>query len=143
MEVPKFVHEGLGAFIDTPSQNSSAIRFSAGSGSDHDLVHQLSSGQLAVVSMAFSLAINKVYGTASLSFIAIDDPVHELDILNIYSLIELLREDFADKYQLILSTHDDLHADYIAYRFASVDKNVLSLKVQDTFFPTSLKIAGK
>lgn len=127
--------QGYGAFIDTPSQSTSSIRFSAGSGSDHDLVHQLSSGQLAVVSMAFSLAINKVYGSASLRFLAIDDPVQELDALNVYSLVELLRSDFGNNYQILLSTHDELHADYMAYKFALDDKDVKSIKVQELFFP--------
>lgn len=127
--------QGYGAFISTPSQNSSSIRFLTGSGSDHDLVHQLSSGQLAVISMAFSLAINKVYGGASLKFLAIDDPVQELDILNVYSFVELLRNDFAGNYQIILSTHDDLQADYISYRFGIIDELVKAINVQDTFFP--------
>lgn len=135
--------QGYGAFIDTPSQSTSSIRFSAGSGSDHDLVHQLSSGQLAVVSMAFSLAINKVYGSASLRFLAIDDPVQELDALNVYSLIELLRSDFGVYYQLLLSTHDDLHADYMAYKFALDDRDVKSIKVQELFFPTTKNSPSK
>lgn len=128
--------QGYGAFISTPSQNTSSIRFLTGSGSDHDLVHQLSSGQLAVISMAFSLAINKVYGSASLKFLAIDDPVQELDILNVYSFVELLRNDFAGNYQIVLSTHDDLQADYIEYRFKMVNEPVKPVKVQDIFFPS-------
>lgn len=128
--------QGYGAFVSTPSQNTSSIRFLTGSGSDHDLVHQLSSGQLAVISMAFSLAINKVYGSASLKFLAIDDPVQELDILNVYSFVELLRNDFAGKYQLILSTHDDLQADYIEYRFHMINEPVEPVRVQDVFFPS-------
>ncbi|MBH2007604.1 AAA family ATPase [Candidatus Saccharibacteria bacterium] len=130
--------QGYGAFIDTPSQSTSSIRFSAGGGSDHDLVHQLSSGQLAVVSMAFSLAINKVYGSASLRFLAIDDPVQELDALNVYSLIELLRSDFGPHYQLLLSTHDEIHADYMAYKFSLDERDVMSIKVQELFFPTRI-----
>jgi len=89
--------------------------------------------------MAFSLAINKVYGNASLRFLAIDDPVQELDALNVYSLIELLRSDFGSHYQLLLSTHDEIHADYMAYKFSLDDREVMSIKVQELFFPTSVR----
>jgi exonuclease SbcC len=87
--------------------------------------------------MAFSLAINKVYGSASLQYLAIDDPVQELDALNVYSLIELLRNDFGPNYQMLLSTHDDLYADYITYKFNIDKSDINQIKVQDLFFPSS------
>lgn len=127
--------QGMGVFIGF-NEGSGAIRFLTGSQSNHDIVHHLSSGQLSVVSIAFSLAINKVYSSSSLNFIAIDDPVQELDALNIYSLIEVLRRDFVPKYQLLVSTHDEPAALYMHYKFSkTVPDGVSSINIQEHFFP--------
>lgn len=131
--------QGMGVFISSPNTNSDSIRFVTESESNHDIVHHLSSGQLAVVSIAFTLAINKVYGDTSLNILAIDDPVYELDALNVFSFVELLRRSFASNYQIILSTHDDDSAKYMKYRFEKIEKDKVSLiDVQDIFFTSRL-----
>ena len=127
--------QGMGVFIASSKANSDAIRFLTESESNHDIVHHLSSGQLAVVSIAFTLAINKVYGETSLNILAIDDPVYELDSLNVFSFVELLRRSFMGQYQIILSTHDDDSAFYMKYRFEKIEDDTVALiDVQDTFF---------
>jgi exonuclease SbcC len=127
--------QGMGVFISSSGTRSGAIRFLTESGSDHDIVHHLSSGQLAVVSIAFSLAINKVYRDTSLDLICIDDPVYELDSLNIHSFVELLRRSFIGPFQVVLSTHDEASASYMKYRFEKIHKDSVStIDVQNVFF---------
>jgi exonuclease SbcC len=132
--------QGMGVFVASSGNVADSIRFVTESESNHDIVHHLSSGQLAVVSIAFTLAINKVYGNSSLGLIAIDDPVYELDGLNVHSFVELLRRSFLGEYQLVLSTHDNDSALYMKYRFEKMpDIDVAVIDVQETFFkqPTS------
>ena len=127
--------QGMGIFLWT-KENSDAIRFLTDNSSDHDAMHHLSSGQLAVVSLAFCLAINKTYNVSeSLKFLAIDDPIQEMDVLNIHSFIELMRHEFINDYQLIFSTHIDSHALYLKYKFEKMkDDSVQMINVQDQFY---------
>lgn len=125
--------QGLGIFIDMQG-NTNRVRFLTDNESDHDIIHHLSSGQLAVVSIAFCLALNKVYETTNhFKFLAIDDPVQTLDDINIHSFIELMRHDFSD-YQIIMSTHEEDIANYLAYKFEKFDFKCNRLKVQKIFY---------
>lgn len=134
IELPFFIYtakilqnykQGFGIFVQL--KDSGNINFVTGSDSNHNIVYHLSTGQLAVVSIAFCLVLNKVYDTNNdFKFIAIDDPVQTMDNLNIHSLIELIRHDFKD-YQLVLSTHDDFLAQYMKYKF---DQLGLKTKIQ-------------
>lgn len=125
--------QGLGIFIDMQG-STNRVRFLTDSESDHDIIHHLSSGQLAVVSIAFCLALNKVYETTNhFKFLAIDDPVQTLDDINIHSFIELMRHDFKD-YQIIMSTHEDDIANYLTYKFDKFDFKCKRLRVQKLFY---------
>lgn len=125
--------QGLGIFIDMQG-STNRVRFLTDSESDHDIIHHLSSGQLAVVSIAFCLALNKVYETTNhFKFLAIDDPVQTLDDINIHSFIELMRHDFKD-YQIIMSTHEDDIANYLTYKFNKFDFKCNRLRVQELFY---------
>lgn len=135
IELPFFIYtakilqnykQGFGIFVQL--KDSGNINFVTGNDSNHNIVYHLSTGQLAVVSIAFCLVLNKVYDTnKNFKFIAIDDPVQTMDNLNIHSLIELIRHDFKD-YQLVLSTHDDFLAQYMKYKF---DQLGLNTKIQE------------
>lgn len=127
--------QGMGIFIDT-NDNTSAIRFLTPTDSDHDVMHHLSSGQLAVVSLAFCLAINKTYNISpNLKILAIDDPIQEMDALNIHSFIELIKNEFSKDYQLIFSTHNDMNAIYMKYKIENFyEKSVKVINVQKQFF---------
>lgn len=127
--------QGMGVFLST-KENSDSIRFLTDSSSDHDAMHHLSSGQLAVVSLAFCLAINKTYNISqNLKFLVIDDPIQEMDALNIHAFVELIRHEFIQDYQLIFSTHNDSNALYIKYKFEKINKNsVKMINVQNEFF---------
>lgn len=132
-KILRHYQQGMGIFIHMkPTTNR--IRFLTESESDHDVVHHLSSGQLAVVSLAFCLALNKVYSISKgFRFLAIDDPVQTMDDINIHALIELIRHDFSD-YQIILSTHEDDISSYMNYKFKKFDFDVKRLNVQNAFY---------
>lgn len=127
--------QGMGVFLSTKPESDS-IRFLTDSSTNHDAMHHLSSGQLAVVSLAFTLAINKTYNISpDLKFLTIDDPVQEMDSLNIHAFIELIRHEFLNEYQLIFSTHNDLNAFYMKYKFDKfTESEVNMINVQSEFF---------
>ena len=110
--------QGLGIFVEIhKTELSNYVRFKTGSSSDHDVIFHLSSGQMAVVSLAFCFALNKVYSTNhKFKFLAIDDPIQTMDDLNIHTFIELIRNEFSE-YQIIMSTHDDFTSRYMKYKF--------------------------
>lgn len=126
--------QGMGIFLST--NENDAIRFLTDSTSDHDAIHHLSSGQLAVVSLAFTLAINKTYNISNnLKFLAIDDPIQEMDALNVHAFVELIRHEFLKDYQLIFSTHSDSNSLYMKYKLEKfMSQNVSLISVQSEFF---------
>jgi len=124
--------QGLGIFVEIHTTGqSNNVRFKTGHSSDHDIVYHLSSGQMAVVSLAFCLSLNKVYNTnQNFRFLAIDDPIQTMDDLNIHTFIELVRNEFSD-YQLIMSTHDDFTSRYMKYKFDKFSMNTDIQNVQE------------
>lgn len=133
-KILKHYQQGMGIFIQM-KENTNSIRFIADNESDHDVVHHLSSGQLAVVSLAFSLSLNKVYKVSEgYKFLAIDDPVQTMDDLNIHSLIELLRHNFSG-YQVLLSTHENSVSSYFNYKFGKFGFKTKKVNVQEHFYP--------
>lgn len=65
--------------------------------------HSLSSGQLNVLAIAIFLAINESQKISQLDFVAIDDPIQNMDDVNRFAICDVLG---GLKKQLILSTHD-------------------------------------
>ncbi len=125
--------QGFGIFIDM-NERTNRVRFLTDSHSDHDIIHHLSSGQLAVVSIAFCLALNKVYSTTNnFKFLAIDDPVQTLDDINVHSFIELMRHDFKS-YQILISTHEENVAGYMDYKFKKFGFSSERQRVQKLFY---------
>ncbi|TXL93186.1 AAA family ATPase, partial [Streptococcus pneumoniae] len=97
--------QGMGVLLTT--QNNSNIRFIANSNSEQDVMYQLSSGQVAVISFAFTLALNTTFKISrGFKFLSIDDPIQDMDSMNVYALIDLIRHSLSD-YQIIMSTHND------------------------------------
>lgn len=133
-KILKHYQQGMGIFIQM-NENTNSIRFITDNESDHDAVHHLSSGQLAVVSLAFCLSLNNVYKVSEgYKFLAIDDPVQTMDDLNIHSFIELLRHNFSD-YQVLLSTHENSVSTYFNYKFGKFGFETKKINVQDHFYP--------
>ena len=114
------------------------IRFKSDSSNDHDAMNQLSTGQLAVVSLAFTLSLNTMFKLSdNLNFLMIDDPIQDMDAMNVLSFIEILRHGIIEKYQIILSTYCDQNALFMGYKFANSNpqpdiqyKNVRELQGQ-------------
>jgi exonuclease SbcC len=131
--------QGFGIFIDiTTTNQKNNIVLKTGNDSDHDVVFHLSSGQMAVVSLAFCLSLNKVYNTnVGFKLLAIDDPIQTMDNLNIHSFIELLRNEFSE-YQIILSTHDDFISRYMSYKFEKYGMNAGIQNIQDLVLEQTL-----
>ena len=118
--------QGMGIFLTykktTSSDNETVaiIRFKSDTNNDHDVMNQLSTGQLAVVSLAFTLSLNTMFKLSdNLNFLMIDDPVQDMDAMNVLSFIEILRHGIIDKYQIILSTYSDFNALFMGYKFAN------------------------
>jgi len=65
--------------------------------------HTLSSGQLNVLAIAIFLAINESQKISKLDFVAIDDPIQNMDDVNQFAICDVLG---SLKKQLLLSTHD-------------------------------------
>lgn len=132
--------QGFGIFIDIkPTGQRNNIILKTGKDSDHDIVFHLSAGQMAVVSIAFCLSLNKVYNSNQhFKLLAIDDPIQTMDNLNVHSFIELLRNEFFD-YQIILSTHDDFIARYMSYKFEKYNMKTSIQNVQDLVIQQVLK----
>lgn len=103
------------------------IRFVADYASDQDIVNTTSSGQLAGIVIALTLALNRIY-SKNLNALMIDDPVQSMDDINMISLVELLRNEFKDK-QIFLSTHEDEIEKYILYKYMKHQHDVCRVDV--------------
>ena len=122
---------GLGVFIDQDE-----MRFVSNGDAKHDILNTFSSGQLSGFVMAFLFAMNKQYikkSSDDVGFILIDDPVQTMDDINIASLIEVMRNDFADK-QIILSTHEVDKENYILYKFLKYNLIGQSFNVKENLY---------
>lgn len=116
---------GLGLFIE--SRDGKQLRFLTAEKSDHDAVMSMSSGQVSALSLAFFLALNKVY--ARVPLILIDDPSQSLDEINVASLTDLLRCELKHC-QLIISSHEEDISAYMRYRFTRAGLSTNSLNMQ-------------
>lgn len=134
IKIPVFIYTGrvlqnykggLGIHIESVEYKSgglSEIRFTTEHAKSHDILYTLSSGQLSGFIMAFTLVLNKAYGSPGIKSILIDDPVQTMDDINVVSLTEILRNDFRD-YQLIISTHEEKFSKFIEYKYSKFDLN--------------------
>ncbi|MFJ8242539.1 AAA family ATPase [Bacillus tropicus] len=142
IEIPFYVYSGkilqdyqrgLGLFIqENEGEGVKNIKFISNN-TDHDAINYLSSGQLSGLIIAFTLALNKVYGNNSMQVLLIDDPVQTMDEINMASFVELLRNEFKDK-QIFLSTHEDDISRYIRYKFKKYDMETLRLNVKNKLY---------
>lgn len=122
---------GLGVFISRDE-----MRFVSNGDAKHDILNTFSSGQLSGFVLSFLFAMNKQYITKSnddLGFILVDDPVQTMDDINVASLIEVLRNDFAEK-QIILSTHETDKENYILYKFLKYNLKGQSFNVKEKLY---------
>ncbi|MEY9093513.1 hypothetical protein [Paenibacillus sp. RC84] len=122
---------GCGLFIyENDSFGQKSIRFVSNIKSDHDAINYLSSGQLSGLVIAFTLALNKVYGENSIGLLLLDDPVQTMDEINVASLIELLRNEFRKK-QIIMSTHEEEVSRYIRYKYSKYYLKTMRVNIKN------------
>lgn len=149
IEIPFYVYSGkiiqyhqrgIGVFIkedkDTNQSGETqlkSINFVPPQKTDHDIVHSFSSGQLSSTVIAFTLALNKVYGNRGIMTLLIDDPIQTMDEMNMASFVELLRNEFNDR-QLILSTHEDNISLFIRYKFLKYGLSVGKINVKQKLY---------
>lgn len=128
--------QGMGVLLTT--QNNSNIRFIANSNSEQDVMYQLSSGQIAVISFAFTLALNTTFKISKdFKLLTIDDPIQDMDSMNVYALIDLLRHALPE-YQILMSTHNDGSAMFIKYKFELFsDSGISKVGLKNIFLTTS------
>lgn len=120
-------HGGQGVLITT--QEGDKVRFTA-PGKEHDVLYTMSSGQLSAVLLAFTLSLNQIYAGTGFRTMLIDDPIQCMDDINMVSLVELLGQEFAES-QIILSTHEDVFAKYIQYRYDRYDLEYKAVSLKD------------
>ncbi|WP_322034020.1 AAA family ATPase [Paraburkholderia sp. J76] len=116
---------GLGLFIERG--DGKKLQFSTAEQSEHDATLSMSSGQISALSLAFFLALNRVYSKTP--FVLIDDPAQSLDDINVASLTDLLRCELKDR-QLLMSSHEDDIAAYMRYRFERANLGQKSFHMQ-------------
>ncbi|MDT0173833.1 AAA family ATPase [Exiguobacterium sp. BRG2] len=149
IEIPFYIYcgkiiqshqRGTGVFIKEEKELSStgvmeisSLSFIPPVDTDHDIVHSFSSGQLSSTVIAFTLALNKVYGNSGIMTLLIDDPIQTMDEMNMASFVELLRNDFNDR-QLVISTHEDNVSLYIRYKFLKYRLSVGNINVKKNLY---------
>lgn len=122
--------QGMGIFLTykeatESTEEKAVIKFKSDPHNDHDAMHQLSTGQLAVVSLAFTLSLNTMFKLSEqLKFLMIDDPIQDMDAMNVLSFVEILRHGIIDKYQIILSTYSDSNTLFMGYKFVNSNSQV-------------------
>jgi exonuclease SbcC len=143
IEIPFYIYSGkilqsirdnnaTGVYIKDSVRNGDKLnnlRFVSKWDSDQDIINTTSSGQLAGIVIALTLALNRVY-SKGFGTILIDDPVQSMDDINMISLMELLRNDFKDK-QIFISTHEDSIEKYILYKFIKSNQSVCRVDVMN------------
>lgn len=149
IEIPFYIYcgkiiqshqRGTGVFIKEEKEESptgeveiNSLSFIPPVDTDHDIVHSFSSGQLSSTVIAFTLALNKVYGNSGIMTLLIDDPIQTMDEMNMASFVELLRNDFNDR-QLVISTHEDNVSLYIRYKFLKYGLSVGNINVKQNLY---------
>jgi DNA repair exonuclease SbcCD ATPase subunit len=73
---------------------------------DGNAAHLLSSAQLNALAVCLFLSLNLAQASAGLQTVMLDDPVQNMDDVNILSLVDVLRA-LRTKRQVVISTHDD------------------------------------
>ncbi len=140
IKIPLFIYSarimqsyqsGEGIKIHTKDDRTGQFRLVC-SNNSHDIYNTMSSGQLSAASISFSLALNKVFSNNKFEMVLIDDPIQNMDEINIVSFIDMLKVEFPNT-QVIISTHDSTFASYIKYKYEISGLDVKSIKMQEKF----------
>lgn len=141
IKIPLLVYSGriiqnypLGLGIRAVVRTNQLV-FEAASKNGNDVYNILSTGQLNGLSIAFLLAIKNVYGQEDgLDILLIDDPLQTIDDISAISLADLLTQQGIG--QIILSTHEDVKAALLRYKFKKAGLSVLEKNMQELYMET-------
>lgn len=98
---------------------------------DQDILYNMSSGQLAAVSLSFLLCMNQVYAQQqTLPILLIDDPIQTIDDVNMVGLVDILRFEFPDT-QIFVSTHEQKFEWYLRYKYEKAQRKVIPYNMRD------------
>lgn len=144
IEIPLYIYSGklmqthqngLGIFCTTGKSDEKVTQFkltTKGDNSGHDIVNKFSSGQKSVMNVATMIAFRKIR-SSKFNLFMIDDPCQSMDDINTASLTEILRNEFSDS-QVIISTHSEVTANYMCYKYSKAGKRFRNINVQKEFY---------
>lgn len=103
---------------------------------NQDILYNMSSGQLAAVSLSFLLCMHQIYAKQqSLPILLIDDPVQTIDDVNMVGLVDILRFEFQDT-QIFISTHEQKFEWYLKYKYEKAQKKIDSYNMKNIVLQT-------
>lgn len=110
--------------------NMENIQFINSMDDKQDILYNMSSGQLAAVSLSFLLCMNQVYAEKVLPILLIDDPIQTIDDVNMVGLVDILRHEFADR-QIFISTHEQKFEWYLKYKYEKTERKLKSFNMKN------------
>lgn len=127
---------GRSIFISTDKDVKKIELINSGA-DNHDILYNMSSGQLAAVALAFLLCMNQVYAQQQyLPILLIDDPIQTIDDVNMVGLVDILRFEF-DNTQIFMSTHEQKFEWYLKYKYERVGKKIESFNMKNILLQVS------
>lgn len=103
---------------------------------NQDILYNMSSGQLAAVSLSFLLCMSQVYARQQgLPILLIDDPIQTIDDVNMVGLVDILRFEF-EKTQIFISTHEQKFERYLLYKYEKAGKKIQSYNMKNLVLQT-------
>ncbi len=126
---------GKSIFIST-DEDMKNIQFINSVEDNQDILYNMSSGQLATVSLAFLLCMNQVYADKVLPILLIDDPIQTIDDVNMVGLVDILRYEF-DNRQIFISTHEQKFEWYLKYKYEKAEKEIKSFNMKNLLLQIS------
>ncbi|SDO71394.1 AAA family ATPase [Clostridium gasigenes] len=87
----------------------------------------LSSAQVNVLALSIFLSLNRTGNLKKLNIVAIDDPIQNMDDMNIYSFIDILTT-MSNENQMIISTHNNEFAELLLYKSQLEDSEIEFIK---------------
>lgn len=121
---------GKSIFIST-DKNMKSFQLVHSAEDNQDILYNMSSGQLAAVSISFLLCMHQVYAQRqSLPILLIDDPIQTIDDVNMVGLVDILRFEFSDA-QIFVSTHEQKFEWYLRYKYEKAQKKVEPYNMKD------------
>lgn len=130
----KFCGKSIFILTDDKMENFQLIHSAK---DNHDILYNMSSGQLAAVSLSFLLCMNQVYAQQqSLPVLLIDDPIQTIDDVNMVGLVDILRFEFKNT-QIFISTHEQKFEWYLKYKYEKAGKKMKAYNMKDILLRTN------